>query len=330
MGAWQTNTDEPVSQWTSLLWLWYLEWPLGQIIGYAATLAVPVSSCDNTHAVGSHLVDASRGHGSIVEAQEGPDLLQALCPVAPPPQVQGVIAPDHQVRHVGRQARVQGGLVLAQARLSCQEPAGTQTRVTWSSWHKQKKKKTQLKCEIYCERKIKLPHPDSRQLHVFASSSRFNMCFVFPGSDVIKCNYHKQAEQRRRLRQRCSCLISFPTTCWSSGADVEGAETNWAKKMKQLFFCVGLKIKQKDYRASKLTVFRQFFFFFNYQEQQWHPLILNCWCTSRKSSGRTVNGLAELIFAFALIFTVLQMKTKIFDLQNWLNVCQQQNIYLII
>lgn len=85
------------------------------------------------HVVGSHLVDASRGHGSVVEAQEGADLLQALGPVAPPPQVQRVVAPHHQVRHVGRQTGVQVGLVLAQARLSRQEPAGTQTRVTWSS-----------------------------------------------------------------------------------------------------------------------------------------------------------------------------------------------------
>lgn len=49
------------------------------------------------HVVSSHLVDTSRGHGSIVEAQEGADQFQALVPVAPPPQVQGVVAPDHQV-----------------------------------------------------------------------------------------------------------------------------------------------------------------------------------------------------------------------------------------
>lgn len=118
--------------------------------GHAAMLAVPLSSCDNnTHVVSSHLVDASRRHGSVVEAQVGADLLQALGPVAPPPQVQRVVAPHQQVRHVGRQAGVQVGLVLAQARLSRQEPAGKPNQshsviLALSSLHRTKNNKQTL------------------------------------------------------------------------------------------------------------------------------------------------------------------------------------------
>lgn len=79
-----------------------------------------------------YLVNATRGHGAVVEAEERLHGFLATSPVALTPQVQAVVAPDDRVGQTGRQTRVQVRLVLAQARLSGQKPG---RRQTWDQRH---------------------------------------------------------------------------------------------------------------------------------------------------------------------------------------------------